>query len=439
MEYGKRLNPERSLRTARGVKGSRQKVIVTHNPSEIDQNQLLLVRFPNLGSDDVIIPETANLSFDIELESKADTKRTLVSNIGRAIVKKLAVKFEGQEILSIDDFDIFACYRDLWKTKSEKRNAIRQGIIFNDGCTENCMKLRIPASDKNTDDAEDKAISDVYKNKFIIPLDFEMLDSTIPYYQAGLGNRLCYEITFNNYDRVIRSNPAKPSGASTAPLPDAKYKISNISLEYDIVTQPTLARYIASEYQNMVLLYDRVLRHRQIRVNKSDTTWNWSFNTPCKSLKGILVLFEEEEPYKRNTSKFYNPKISKVSVIVEGKPNQLFAQGMQPFEHYQEICKYFAEGKQKDNNANEIQKHLRLHDVKVADYLTNKYALWLDFRTIDENALHGTGRRIENASEGITLQIEKKGEGDGKLNAYIYLIMDAQLNIQNGQFVSTLY
>ena len=47
-----------------------------------------------------------------------------MSNIGRAIVKKLAVKFEGNEILSVDDFDIFACYPDLWKTKSEKRNAI---------------------------------------------------------------------------------------------------------------------------------------------------------------------------------------------------------------------------------------------------------------------------------------------------------------------------
>ena len=31
---------------------------------------------------------------------------------------------------------------------------------------------------------------------------------------------------------------------------------------------------------------------------------------------------------------------------------------------------------------------------------------------IDENELHGTGRRIENASEGITLQIEKKGESE---------------------------
>ena len=124
MEYKKRLNPERSLRTPEGIEGIRQKVIVSHNPSEIDQNQLLLVRFPNLGSDDVIIPGTANLCFNIELTSTADPNRTLVSNIGRAIIKKLVVNFEGNEILSIDNYDVFACYRDLWKTKSEKRNAI---------------------------------------------------------------------------------------------------------------------------------------------------------------------------------------------------------------------------------------------------------------------------------------------------------------------------
>ena len=69
MKYGKRLNPERSQRTPKGIKGTRQKVIVTHNPSEFDQAQDLLVRFPNLGSDDVIIPGMANLSFNIELSS----------------------------------------------------------------------------------------------------------------------------------------------------------------------------------------------------------------------------------------------------------------------------------------------------------------------------------------------------------------------------------
>ena len=133
MEYRKRLNLERSLRTPKGIKGTRQKVIVTHKPSEIDQAQLLEVNFPNLGSDDVIVPGTANLSFNIELSSTVDANRTLVSNIGRAIVKKLAVKYEGIELLSIDDFDIFACYRGLWKTKSEKRNAIWQGIVSKGG------------------------------------------------------------------------------------------------------------------------------------------------------------------------------------------------------------------------------------------------------------------------------------------------------------------
>ena len=146
--------------------------------------------FQTFASDDVIVPGTANLSFNIELSSTADLERTLMSNIGRAIIKKLAVKFEGNEILSADDSDIFACYRDLWKTQSENRNAIRQGIISNDGCTENCIKLRMNASYKNSSNKQDNAIAKAYGNKFIIPLDFEMLDSSIPYYQRGLGNRL---------------------------------------------------------------------------------------------------------------------------------------------------------------------------------------------------------------------------------------------------------
>ena len=82
---------------------------------------------------------------------------------------------------------------------------------------------------------------------------------------------------------------------------------------------------------------------------------------------------------------------------------------------------------------------MQLYDLSLGEYLVNKYALWLDFRMIDENDLHGTGRHIENASEGISLQIEKKAESAGTLNAYIYLIMDAQLNIQNGADNSAVY
>ena len=74
----------------------------------IDHNELLLAEFPNLGLDEVIIPEIVNLSFKSELSSMADPERALVSHIDRAIVKKLSVKFYKNVIFDLDDFDMFA-------------------------------------------------------------------------------------------------------------------------------------------------------------------------------------------------------------------------------------------------------------------------------------------------------------------------------------------
>ena len=105
---------------------------------------------------------------------------------------------------------------------------------------------------------------------------------------------------------------------STEAFPDASYKISDISFEYEIVIQPDLTRRVSIEYQNMAMLHDTVLRHRQIGVNKLDTAWNWSFNMPCKSL-GFLVLFKAEQSYTQDKGRFYNPKIKKVSFDHHGR------------------------------------------------------------------------------------------------------------------------
>ena len=53
--------------------------------------------------------------------------------------------------------------------------------------------------------------------------------------------------------------------------------------------------------------------------------------------------------------------------------------------------------------------------------------------------IHGSGRRVQNVSEGITIQLEKAAEAAGELNYYIYIIMDAQLNIESGRFHSAIY
>ena len=202
--YGNKLDPYRKMREPRGIKGIRQSVVITNNPSTIDQNQQLLVRFPNLSDNDVIVPRSARLAFTIELTSK-DANATVFQNLGRAIIKKTTIRISGNEVMSIDDSDIYHCYVDLWKSSTERMNMVYQGLGES-----SMLKHRVGAGNA-TADAEDEAVSKAYSNRFCIPLDFELLETHMPFYQAGLGDRLEYELTFNDYDKVINSSDADSS------------------------------------------------------------------------------------------------------------------------------------------------------------------------------------------------------------------------------------
>ena len=272
-------------------------------------------------------------------------------------------------------------------------------------------------------------MASIYYNRFCIPLDFEILETSLPLYQYGLGSHLTYELTFADYSNVIKANK-----------PDATYTISSISLEFDTIINASLASQIRTEYMKSSILYDRILRARIIPLNNSDTSFSVDINSPSKSLKGVLLIFTKERSatkFTRNTEEFFNPKITKVEVTVEGVPNELYAQNMEYRHQYDEIVKHFAEGWLKEAGA--IQKDLQLHNVNIASYYTDKYALWLDFRTIEDNRLHGSGRRLENTSEGILLQITKKAESAGKLSCYLYIFQDAQINISDAQFLNVVY
>ena len=170
------------------------------------------------------------------------------------------------------------------------------------------------------------------------------------------------------------------------------------------------------------ILYDRILRAGIIPLNNSDTSFSIDINSPSKSLKGVLLIFTKEKSatkFSRDTKEFFNSKITKVEVTVEGVPNELYAQNMEYRHQYDEIVKHFAEGRLEEAGA--TQKDLQLHNINIASYYTNIYALWLDFRTIDDNRLHSSVRRLENTSEGIRLQITKESGSAGKLSCYLYI------------------
>ena len=170
------------------------------------------------------------------------------------------------------------------------------------------------------------------------------------------------------------------------------------------------------------ILYDRILRSRIIPINDSDTSFSVDINSPLKSLKGVLLIFTKERSttkFNRDTQEFFSPKITKVKVTVKGSPNKLYTQNMEYRQQYDEIMKHFGEGRLKD--AGVIQKDPWLHNVNIASYFSDKYALWLDFRTIEDNRLHGSGKQLENTSEWVRLQITKEAGSAGKLSCYLYI------------------
>ena len=273
MEVGDRLNPQRSYRKGFALKGLRQHIVKTKNPSTIGPGELLTVRFPDLKENQVIIPSTTKLTFNITLVG-TDVNRTLVKNLGRNIIRKLVEKLEGNEIISIDDYDILYSFYDCWKCTRERHNAVFQGIVETNGQTENTIKHRINAGGKASLDANDETVASIFDNKFCIPLDFEILESSLPLYQYGLGSRLTYELTFADYSDVIKATDT-----------DATYTISNISLEFDTIINASLASQIRTEYMKSSILYDRILRAHIIPLDKSDTSFSVDINSPSKVLR----------------------------------------------------------------------------------------------------------------------------------------------------------
>ena len=105
-------------------------------------------------------------------------------------------------------------------------------------------------------------------------------------------------------------------------------------------------------------------------------------------------------------------------ITIDGDPHQVYKGGLLPKDIYTEVKRFH-------------QKH---SDVDFEQFLTTKFALWIDTRSSPENTLHGSGRTILG---NIKLQIDKVPETtEGSLTCYIFKFQDAVAHIVNGSLDS---
>jgi len=306
------LLPTHTRKTLRAIKSPRAVKRITFDKSEANPGETLYVRLPKLNENDVLVPGSLALRFDIDL-SGGHANNFLVQNVARALVSKMVVKFAGTILQDTVGYDLFKIYEDLFLSKEQRDNMLLDGIHSEDLC-----KIRSNAGDKKTTgvDAE-KKLNEIYGTKYRVRLDHEILTDHGVFYPQALYNDLVFKVTLAEASQVVNgSDPTK-----------LKYKLSNIQLEYEMIRSSLLAEEARSTYfSGKEFAYDHVHLEKTIPFEKgSDTRLNIKLNSQRRSMKAILLLFMEPySPGARDSEKYVFPHLTKVRVTINGAPNMLY-------------------------------------------------------------------------------------------------------------------
>ena len=124
--YGE-LNPEPEHRTQFTFKVKREHIVKVNTPNFGYPRQLMDVEIPAGSADQVIVPDTLKITFNLDVESK-DKTRSIVNNVGRALVNKKVLVLGSTEIDTVNQSYIYDTYKDLYLTKKEREEKLLQGI-----------------------------------------------------------------------------------------------------------------------------------------------------------------------------------------------------------------------------------------------------------------------------------------------------------------------
>ena len=411
MSVSEIINPNRVPREPFGLKSESSLNRITFNPSSANPEEKINVTIPKLTDNVVIVPGSVYLLFDLIVGGHINN--TLVNNVGRNLVEQLKVSFGGETLQDTRRYDLFQTYHDLFLDDRDDR--LKQGIS-----SENMRKLRTNAGDKVTSDAKEVFLASIHNHKYRIPLDHPILSDHGAIYPRALPCDITFEITLPKVDQIVNHDKAEVK--KTPPT----YKLTNIELEYSIISSEELSRDAASSYHvGKGFYYENVLYYKNFTISKpNDSVINEHINTSRRSMTGVLCLFEKDyDEGRRDSEKFVNPDIKSININIDGMPNQLYSKGMVPTDFWESIKRRMGpKGK-----------------VKEEDFYTDKFALWIDLRTFPDNGIHGGGLKLNTTRDGVKLEIKRKTGGSGNITCHMFVVADAIMEIINKELKSITY
>ena len=292
--YGE-LDPIVEQRTQFALKGKREHISQVNKLNIAYPSQHIDIEIPHGSRDHVILPEAVKIRFNLDTES-TDKARSVMNNVGMALVTKKVLVLGSKDIDLINNSDIYYTYKDLYLSEKEREEKLLQGIQLTNG-----LKARLGA--KKADGAaltlttHENAIKKTFDKSFAIPLDFDFFKH--PVYPYGLKDDFIVRLELNSSERIILC-----TGDTSA-----TYKLSDTSLEFYAIFGESYAISIGEMYTGTKSIpYTKVTSIHYQTLSKKDTTWNIDVNnlSVC-SLQGLLLLFfDKHDDFANKNEDFYN-------------------------------------------------------------------------------------------------------------------------------------
>jgi len=200
-EVPENLRPTHREKAMHAMKAERAVKWITFNPSEANPGNTLYVYVPKLNKNEVLVPGSVALVFDIDLAG-GHANNFLVQNVMLALVDRLVVWFAGRTLQDTVGYDMYKTFKDVFLSQEERDNRILEGIRSEDLC-KICSEV---GDEKNSGvDAEEK-LTEVYGKKYRIRLDNQILTDHGVFYPQALYNDLKFEVKLAQAIHVVKGS-----------------------------------------------------------------------------------------------------------------------------------------------------------------------------------------------------------------------------------------
>lgn len=426
MEVGKYVSANRSKKTGTRFKGERTFHEVTHNPSSVGPGDYLAVRLPKLEKL-LVLPGTLALAFDLDIVLDPDRPSNIVhtypvNNVAANIISRITVKISSTTVLDLDNAHLYNSYRDLWLSENDRKNLVFEGIQDEELRQ---MRADIKASLPHVKPYNEE-LKNVFGKRYRLPLSLELIDDHTPLPTWDIEDNIMFELKINTKEYVLKYSNSD----------SANFNLNNITLQYETLDCSSLKDQIVKGLEfGLPFLFDHVHHYEKKEIMKKDILVNDKINIDRKSLKGILLLFQNEfNAGERDSEQFPDPKITDIKLTI-GTSNKLYNAGYKRVHQWEEICRHFmpespnARKLRSTSLKNGCHSHMDIQKF----HSDNKFALWIDFRSTEDNDLHGTGKE-QKSEQPIQLEISKINTGEGKLIMHTYVVSDARIIMKNKKF-----